>query len=54
MSSSFKILFYIKKNQVNKNGKCTIMVRLSINGTRWKILSSLTPVRQSKLILSAN
>ncbi|MDH6312825.1 site-specific recombinase XerD [Parabacteroides sp. PFB2-10] len=41
MSSSFKILFYIKKNQVNKNGKCTIMVRLSINGTRTQFSSKL-------------
>lgn len=30
--STFKILFYVRKNQVNKDGKSGIMVRLSVNG----------------------
>jgi len=30
--STFKILFYLRKNQVNKNGKSSIMTRLSVNG----------------------
>lgn len=30
--STFKILFYLRKNQVNKDGKAGIMVRLSVNG----------------------
>lgn len=30
--STFKILFYLKKNQVNKDGTVSIMVRLSVNG----------------------
>lgn len=30
--STFKILFYIRKNQVNKEGKSGIMIRLTVNG----------------------
>ena len=30
--STFKILFYLRKNQVNKDGKASIMTRLSLNG----------------------
>ena len=30
--STFKILFYLRKNQVNKDGKSSIMTRLSLNG----------------------
>ena len=30
--STFKILFYVRKNQVNKDGKASIMTRLSVNG----------------------
>lgn len=30
--STFKILFYLRKNQVNKEGKVCIMIRLSVNG----------------------
>ena len=30
--STFKILFYLRKNQVNKAGKASIMTRLSVNG----------------------
>ena len=30
--STFKILFYLRKNQVNKDGKAGIMIRLSVNG----------------------
>jgi len=30
--STFKILFYLRKNQVNKDGKASIMTRLSVNG----------------------
>lgn len=30
--STFKILFYVRKNQVNKDGKVNIMIRLSVNG----------------------
>jgi integrase len=30
--STFKILFYVRKNQVNKEGKANIMIRISVNG----------------------
>lgn len=30
--STFKILFYLRKNQVNKDGKASIMIRVTING----------------------
>lgn len=32
MKSTFKILFYARKNQVNKNGEVGIMVRITVNG----------------------
>ena len=32
MRNQFKILFYIKKNQPLRNGKFSIMCRISING----------------------
>ncbi|MFV0554661.1 MAG: phage integrase SAM-like domain-containing protein, partial [Mangrovibacterium sp.] len=34
MSNTFKVLFYLRKNHVNKCGKSGIMVRISINGER--------------------
>ena len=30
--NTFKILFYLRKNQVNKDGTVCIMIRLSLNG----------------------
>ncbi|MBP1640676.1 MAG: integrase family protein [Bacteroidetes bacterium] len=30
--STFKILFYVRKNQLNKEGKANIMIRVSVNG----------------------
>lgn len=30
--STFKILFYLRKNQVNKDGKASIMTRVTVNG----------------------
>lgn len=30
MRSTFNILFFIKKNEVKRNGLCTIMVRITI------------------------
>ncbi len=41
MSSSFKILFYVKKSQLNKNGKGTIMVRVTLNSQRTQFSSKL-------------
>ncbi|MFR1814122.1 hypothetical protein [Dysgonomonas capnocytophagoides] len=31
MRSTFNILFFIKKNEVKRNGLCTIMVRITID-----------------------
>ncbi len=30
--STFRILFYLRKNYLNKSGKAGIMVRLTVNG----------------------
>ena len=32
MRSTFKILFYVRKNYINKSGKVGIMVRITLNG----------------------
>ncbi|MFR9653691.1 MAG: Arm DNA-binding domain-containing protein, partial [Rikenellaceae bacterium] len=32
MSSTFKVLFYLRKNYLNKEGKASIMVRITIGG----------------------
>ena len=41
MSSSFKILFYVKRSQLNKNGKGTIMIRVTLNSQRTQFSSKL-------------
>ena len=40
--SIFKILFYLRKNQVNKDGTVCIMIRLSLNGEITQFSSKLT------------
>lgn len=30
--STFRILFYLRKNYLNKSGKAGIMIRLTVNG----------------------
>jgi site-specific recombinase XerD len=42
MKSTFKILFYARKNQVNKNGKVGIMIRISVNGKNTQFSSKLS------------
>lgn len=42
--STFKILFYIRKNQVNKEGKSGIMIRLTVNGEIVQFSSKLDVV----------
>ena len=44
--STFKILFYLRKNYLNKEGKAGIMIRLSLNGKN--------PTDDSKLVLTIN
>lgn len=41
MSSTFKILFYVRKNYVNKNGKVGVMIRITINGEMSQFSSKL-------------
>jgi site-specific recombinase XerD len=41
MSSTFKILFYVRKNYVNKNGKAGIMIRVTLNGEICQFSSKL-------------
>ncbi|MDR2040297.1 MAG: site-specific integrase [Bacteroidales bacterium] len=41
MKCTFKILFYIKKNEVKKNGKCSVMIRITINGNNKQFCSSI-------------
>lgn len=40
--STFKILFYLRKNQVNKDGTVCIMIRLSLNGEISQFSSKLS------------
>ena len=39
--STFRILFYVRKNQVNKEGQASIMIRLPINGNPSQFSSKL-------------
>ena len=41
MSSTFKILFYIRKNYLNKDKKAPIMIRVTINGKMVQFNSKL-------------
>lgn len=41
MKSTFKILFYARKNQVNKAGEVGIMVRITVNGENAQFSSKL-------------
>src|SRR5680860_1487281 len=41
MKSTFRILFYARKNQVNKNGEVGIMVRITLNGETAQFSSKL-------------
>ncbi len=41
MKSTFKVLFYARNNQVNKNGEVGIMIRISVNGKNTQFSSKL-------------
>ena len=41
MRSTFNTLFYVKRNQINKNGNLVIMVRITIDGERSQFSSKL-------------
>ena len=40
--STFKVLFLIRRNQVNKEGKCAIMIKVTVDGEYERINSTLT------------
>ena len=41
MKSTFRILFYLKKNEPKKNGHVVIMVRITVNGDQVQFSSKL-------------
>ena len=40
--STFKVLFLIRRTQVNKDGKCAIMIKVTVDGEYERINSTLT------------
>ena len=40
--NTFNVAFIIRRNHVNKDGKCTIMVRITVNGEYERVNSTLT------------
>ncbi|MDR0363996.1 MAG: hypothetical protein LBH92_03125 [Bacteroidales bacterium] len=45
MRSTFKILFYIKKNAIKSNGKAPVMARVTLNGeiARFSLKCEINP-----------
>lgn len=41
MKSTFKVLFYLKKNEPKKNGQVTIMIRVTVDGSNTQFSSKL-------------
>lgn len=41
MKSTFRILFYLKKNEPKKNGHVTIMIRITVDGSNTQFSSKL-------------
>ncbi|MFI3320397.1 MAG: site-specific integrase [Rikenellaceae bacterium] len=41
MSSTFRVLFYLRKNYVNKEGKTSIMIRVTVNSIRVQFSSKI-------------
>ncbi|MCM1290507.1 MAG: phage integrase SAM-like domain and Arm DNA-binding domain-containing protein, partial [Bacteroides sp.] len=39
--NTFKVLFVLRRNHVNKDGKCAIIVRVTVNGEQERINSTL-------------
>lgn len=40
--NTFNVAFIIRRNQVNKDGKCAIMVRITVNGDYERVNSTLS------------
>jgi hypothetical protein len=59
MKSTYRVLFYLKKNAIQKNGKTIIMIRITINGEIAQLSSKLQvdpefwDVKTGKVILIA-
>lgn len=41
MSSTFRVLFYLRKNYLNKEGKTSIMIRVTVNSVRVQFSSKI-------------
>ena len=41
MKSTYRVLFYLKKNAILKNGKNIIMIRITINGELAQLSSKI-------------
>ena len=54
MKSTFKTLFYLKKNEPKKNGHVVIMVRITVDGDQVENIKSLDPLLYSKLTHQKN
>lgn len=40
--NTFKVMFILRRNQVNKDGKCSIMIRITVNGEYERVNSTLS------------
>lgn len=40
--NTFKVAFIIRRNQVNKDGKCAIMIRITVDGEYERVNSTLS------------
>lgn len=40
--NTFKVMFVIRRNHVNKEGKCSIIIRVTVNGEYERLNSTLT------------
>lgn len=40
--STFKVLFLIRRNQVNKDGKCAIIIKITVDGEYERLNSTLS------------
>lgn len=40
--NTFKVMFVIRRNQVNRDGKCSIVIRITVNGEYERLNSTLS------------
>lgn len=48
MKAVFKISYYLRSNYKNKEGKCPIMIRISLNGKMCNVGSSGLSIKAEK------